>query len=435
MKNNKILMALIAASTLFVGCEDNRRANMSPNMVYMAANGERDLTLFDVGEPETITVAVIKSGVDNVPASATVNVMPEELVKYNEMMATKFIPLPASCYTFAETTIDMTPEELSKTIDLVINVPELTKLGADLSNYALPIGVTKSSIAISEPVKLSVIKFTVKPAVVSFGSYGINVIPTNDDTHVKINMDVTVPFTNFWDLTCNITTDQAAFDEFNKTVGEMYEIVPSDAYKIDPIPFMLEKNVQSKKLSVVIDKSKLEQSNYAFVMKLESITAEKGVQPDPERDMYIGTMSTAKDLARTGWKIDSFSSDQFPTDGQGANSMLDGSNDTFWHSVWSGQSAPTVGDEQWFVVDMGKANKVTAIKLVPRSQSAGHLNAGFFETSMDKATWAKVGEFSIAGTHTMQSFAVKPSTARYFRVMINKNYGQIAEVAAQGASN
>lgn len=422
---------LLAAQTVLVGCEDNRRADMLPNMVYTAGSGEKAYDIYDMGEPATIQLAVIKSGIEDVDATATMSVIPEDLDAFNEANSKSYQILPENCYTFSPTLVVMTKDEISKNFPIVINVEELKKLD-NLSNYALPIGVSSASLEISQPVKTSIMTFKVLKAMVSFGKFGVNVIPVEGTDVVKIDIPVTVPFANSWDLACDIVSDKSSFDEFNESVGEIYEPIPSDAMTIAPIPFVLDK-VKSKSINITIDKAKLKKTNYAFVVNLAGIDTDMSINPDPEKSSYIGTISNTSTLFTKGWKIISYSSNQ-DGDGNGIESMLDGSLTTFWHSMYSGQSAPPAGPDQWFVVDMGKEFNMTALQIAPRSAAANQCNAGYVETSTDNVNWTRVGDFSIATSHTLQTFLVKPSIARYFKVTINKNYGQVSEIGAQGAS-
>ena len=68
------------------------------------------------------------------------------------------------------------------------------------------------------------------------------------------------------------------------------------------------------------------------------------------------------------WTVVDFSSD----DKQGnAPACIDGNNDTFWHSRWqddkAGHGTVNGGLPQWIIIDMGKTNEITSLKITNRN--------------------------------------------------------------------
>lgn len=86
--------------------------------------------------------------------------------------------------------------------------------------------------------------------------------------------------------------------------------------------------------------------------------------------LSLGSMTTsAQILSRTGWKITT--SGECDDSGTGhANAIIDGKNETFWHSYWSGSTGGQ-GDKtnelpQFFQVDLGSVQEFNKIGYMPR---------------------------------------------------------------------
>ena len=88
--------------------------------------------------------------------------------------------------------------------------------------------------------------------------------------------------------------------------------------------------------------------------------------------LSLGSMTaSAQVLDRTGWKITV--SGETSSDGGGKNAIIDGKNNTYWHSNWGGNGA--AGDAshdlpQFFQVDLGSPQTFRSIMYVPRGVNA-----------------------------------------------------------------
>lgn len=82
--------------------------------------------------------------------------------------------------------------------------------------------------------------------------------------------------------------------------------------------------------------------------------------------LSLGSMTaSAQILSRTGWKISV--SGETASDGGGKNAIIDGNNNSYWHSNWDG----SVGDAsktlpQFFQVDLGSEQEFNKIGYMPR---------------------------------------------------------------------
>lgn len=88
--------------------------------------------------------------------------------------------------------------------------------------------------------------------------------------------------------------------------------------------------------------------------------------------LSLGSMTaSAQVLDRTGWSISV--SGETASDGGGKNAIIDGKNNTYWHSNWGGNGA--AGDAskklpQFFQVDLGSPQTFRSIMYVPRGVNA-----------------------------------------------------------------
>lgn len=84
--------------------------------------------------------------------------------------------------------------------------------------------------------------------------------------------------------------------------------------------------------------------------------------------LAMGSMTTsAQVLDRTGWSVTV--SGETASDGGGKNTIIDGNNNSYWHSNYKGNSS--AGDEsqvlpQFFVIDLGSVKEFNKIGYMPR---------------------------------------------------------------------
>lgn len=88
--------------------------------------------------------------------------------------------------------------------------------------------------------------------------------------------------------------------------------------------------------------------------------------------LSLGSMTaSAQVLDRTGWKITV--SGETSSDGGGKNAIIDGKNNTYWHSNWGGNGAAGDASQklpQFFQVDLGSPQTFRSIMYVPRGVNA-----------------------------------------------------------------
>lgn len=430
---------MAAICSLFVSCEDHRLDGIPGNRVYIARNGVQEMAIYDLGEPVQLAVSVAKAGYYNNPGEATLTLSEPLINFWNTEYGTHYEMLPASCYEFSNATVKFGEKDLYATTPLTINVEEFSALDPD-KVYALPIELSNSNFEINKEKASVLYVFEVTTAVASMSQSGkkdLILDPNKDVTNYEF--DITVPFENKWDLTCNLDVSKEAFDEFNAEQGGVYEQLPAAAVSF-PTSIVIPAGEQKVTVKYSIDKTKLEESNYAFVVQFESIIASdpsKVIAIDPTTTFYAGTLSSAQEILTKEWVATAKTTHTVAT--QVAASAIDGNLATFWQSAWSdAANAPTIDAPQWLQVDMGKSWKVTSVKMANRSAGSGHQMDVFIQTSTDGQEWTKVsGSFTTEAKADLQILPVTPSTARYIRYNVTRNGSNaaaFAEVTAQGGA-
>ena len=76
--------------------------------------------------------------------------------------------------------------------------------------------------------------------------------------------------------------------------------------------------------------------------------------------------ATGKTISRQNWKIVYADSEENFAEGDLADNAIDGNRDTFWHTLWS---APHPSHPHSLVVDLGAAQEISGVRLLPRQDS------------------------------------------------------------------
>ena len=115
----------------------------------------------------------------------------------------------------------------------------------------------------------------------------------------------------------------------------------------------------------------------------------------PQVDDYKHNVLVAYSLADVTnlWRVVDFSSD----DKEGnAPACIDGDNTTFWHSRWqsdnAGHGTVNGGLPQWIIIDMGKTNEITSLKITNRQYFPNNYTIGYASSYSDDGAPQSVNE-------------------------------------------
>ncbi|MCC8147315.1 MAG: DUF3472 domain-containing protein [Bacteroidales bacterium] len=139
-----------------------------------------------------------------------------------------------------------------------------------------------------------------------------------------------------------------------------------------------------------------------------------------ERENYLNNLQY---FDKTGWSVVSFSSEQVGSEPNGngrANLIIDGNDDTYWHSQWtgSGSSFP-----HWFVVDMAQAKTVKGFRIVPSGGTSRYPKDIKIEVSNSPDSgWAEVWSGQAPLSPELIELSSPAEGYRYFKLSILNGY-------------
>ncbi|MEU8518834.1 discoidin domain-containing protein [Streptomyces sp. NBC_01216] len=135
-----------------------------------------------------------------------------------------------------------------------------------------------------------------------------------------------------------------------------------------------------------------------------------------------GTPAATVSLPRTGWTATASDEETTGEDGR-ATHVLDGDDDTIWHSKWSGTPAPFPHS---ITIDMHRTQPVSALTYQPRQEKAnGRAGAYSITTSTDGANFGNpvaMGSWRDDDTVKTATFT-RTRSARYIRLTVTSEAG------------
>ncbi|HIC8645618.1 TPA: discoidin domain-containing protein [Elizabethkingia meningoseptica] len=145
----------------------------------------------------------------------------------------------------------------------------------------------------------------------------------------------------------------------------------------------------------------------------------------------IEVINTKDLLDRTGWQAIATDS-QETSDGVVGN-ILDGNNNSVWHTKWRGGEAPL---PHHFIVDMQSATTVKGFAFANRSNLNGAMKDIEIFKSNDNTNWTSIGTYTLKAQQSWQYTDLpQAQSMRYVKVKVTAtnggfNYTHLAEFAA-----
>jgi hypothetical protein len=234
----------------------------------------------------------------------------------------------------------------------------------------------------------------------------------------------------------------AAYNSINKT---NYEILPAGSYSLSALNSVIPQGKTGSEPLKVIFKTKGEGAMDAFKNYLLPITVSSPtvlVKESLKTVYYI--VRALPDLAdypnfdRTKFSVIGFSSQE--ANGEGPNNgravfVLDGDNNTFWHSQWQGTPA---APPHYLLIDMGEVKTFHGLSFLARQgDQNGKPNEVNLQISTDNVIWTDAGNTTLLNNKNLQPVFFESAfnkQARYLKVTVNSSYGasvtHIAELNA-----
>ena len=360
----KYLIPAALALLVAAACEDHRSDDMEDfqTMVYFRNGGEQDLTLFRTGEEGLYKIPICKSG-RNLQGVIDIVLMPfdqAQLSMYNIRNECEYMLIPSTCYRFVDENgaalTDQSKIELSfgasdayKIVYLSVDTQAVSALQENdpEASYVMAFQIFSNG-KVSADINYILLKPSVDVPQLAFLSPGVEVhtytgTSQMSETYrntVSLNMDE-----NRWDFTCKLEVKDAAWlKSYNASHGTAYELLPSALYKLPESTLSFAKGVTEVAFDVTITRDGMDMmKEYVLPIVLASCSKKEFVINE-DKSVYLLNVRLDPDQITLTESMISVSTSQ-TGDGGGAAALIDGDEETYWHSTYSTHDGdPTYGE-------------------------------------------------------------------------------------------
>lgn len=236
-------------------------------------------------------------------------------------------------------------------------------------------------------------------------------------------------------INVTFSIDTKVFDSINAVQeingDKQYKPFPSDAYTVNTMQLEIPKGEEYSNFSTMVyDPAKFDMENdylIAFTIKDASgysinpqvktviFRVIEVVIPEPEPDFYN----------KDGWEVIDVSSEEIAGEGTNgfASNIIDGDDNTYWHSCWSGCDDEQSNYPHFMTVDMKSVKEVNGIQFAQRQSGTRGVDLIEIEASDDNETWSSLGEFNLINSIAPQLVELgEVTTFQYFRITIKSGY-------------
>jgi len=410
-------------------------------ILYVNNSGKQDVTLYDTDADNLYTLSVIKAGSDpSLTAAATIKVLTQaELdAEYSLPEAVNYKLIGTDAYSLAATTVDFSSADRYKLIEIALK-PQVVKAAMESNPdavWVLPLKVTSETDSINaeknelflrlKAVITPAVGFTDPTLVVQQYEYGVVSTITQK---VKFSLDTD----NLWELEAKLAVDNEYVQEYNWDNGTNYKTLPAGTYTI-PETVTLPIGTTSRELELSVKGDQLEPGDYMLPVRVTEVSQ---FEISEERAVYpLAIRIMGPQLDRTGWTAEANTEELTGEGASGkAGCALDGDLGTYWHSTW--QTGNWVSFPFEIIVDAKVEYTFTQFALAQRQHNDyTDTKSGKFYVSSDKENWTEVGSFAMEKILDKQTFGIKPTKGRYFKVSIYESYrgtnASLSEIYAYG---
>ncbi|MGL5731558.1 MAG: BT_3987 domain-containing protein [Bacteroidales bacterium] len=441
MKNTKLLY-LLGSLIALSSCDKNNDLSDKADSIYsVAENGVKPVLSYDIDEKYKSELWIQKGGLGKNNSQVVFRVEPTILDSLNKEDGTAYQLLPEDCYELTIPGISFSDSERLLAAEVTYDPTKIASLsGYNTVRYVLPLQAKAIDGRLNPDRDRIILAFEVAQPIVTIANGGFQQVDINSIKRLPV--EITVPFTNKWNISCQLKNDQFVVDEYNATNNTFFALLPNDQYSA-PEKIELKEGENSSIVNYELSDGLLP-GNYLLPVQIDNITATLGgnptdvLVPDTKTSVIYSLIKEGTKVDKTDWNILSVTSEE-PT-GEGAGNgkaihMIDGNTETFWHSKWSGGNTPLPYE---IVIDMKKNVHVAQIELLPRGRGSNNpLKLVRFEGSMDNSNWEQLGSFEFINQDQPLIYAVKSTKCRYIKLVIpddggNQRVAAIRELDVRG---
>ena len=395
MKNKIWIIAILSGLLLsHTACDDNKDEFLEDfkTILSIKNDGEVPFTLYKISGEDGIYKIIINKGGSSLNAVtyAEVAVMDKSTLDiYNLENGTNYVALPANTFEVDNKRIDFSRNDLYQPINVKFKTDLIYALPKIEGTYVVPIRLMESSDSINSKKRTVFIKpAVVVPSVfLDKNGYFYNALTDLSESSTLFKLAVTMPFTNKWAFDCSITIDQTLLDDYNKTSGNNYALLPAAAYTLtDKVTFTSKDDL--KNFEINVSKAALSYGNYILPLRLNHCSKTDFVINDTRNTCLYG-ISYVPDVSKlkaVALKESMLTSNSPAAEGSIAN-LLDGDVATYFHSDYSGAVAPP----HYLQVALGEEKTAFSFSFTARSSGGNGTPAQIdLYGSIDGTTFSKI---------------------------------------------
>lgn len=302
----------------------------------------------------------------------------------------------------------------------------------DQIQYVLPLRLVSNELNINPERCVSLLAFQVSEPIVQITNSGIfNIDPLQTS---QMDVHISVPFTNKWDIECDLTHDQSLIEQYNSNNKVNFTLLPSESYTA-PDKISLPEGVNETTASYQL-KDNLLPGNYILPITIGSIEATQNGTPnnslviDKESSTLFRIVKEGKKIDKSKWEIIACNS---AAAANPVKNLIDDDETTFWH-------CKTKSEANWceppyeITIDMKDPVTIAQIDLVNRGEASRANNIKWVEfyASNNNSNWEKIGASDFNDEFIRETFRyyVKSTTARYLKLVIPEGHGNACPPAA-----
>ena len=411
------MLAYVALS--MSSCDDSFDvSSKADGVLAVSQEGFNTLQSYNVGEKYTADLWIQQGGLKSTASVVSFSVDKALLDSMNIADGTSYELLPADCYQLTKSSVDIPANERLLKGELTYDPAKIQELsGYDHLKYVLPLRATSSGMPFVSGRSVVLLGFKVSEPIVTIMNAGVEEINLAEVKELPVQIGV--PFTNKWEISCRLESRQSVIDAYNTAHGTYFSMLPSDAYAAPETPIL-----HSGVNQVTALKDDVLPGNYMLPVQIAEVTSDATIRADKDVYAAYSIIKEGDKLSKTDWKIVSFTTEE--ASGEGSNNghakhLIDGNVETFWHSRWQGGSDPLPYE---IIIDMNHRVKIAQIELLPRGRGSNNpIKVIRFEASEDGTNWESIGQFGFTNQDAALKYYVKSSTARYIKLVIPDGVG------------
>lgn len=333
------MLAYVALS--MSSCDDSFDvSSKADGVLAVSQEGFNTLQSYNVGEKYTADLWIQQGGLKSTASVVSFSVDKALLDSMNIADGTSYELLPADCYQLTKSSVDIPANERLLKGELTYDPAKIQELsGYDHLKYVLPLRATSSGMPFVSGRSVVLLGFKVSEPIVTIMNAGVEEINLAEVKELPVQIGV--PFTNKWEISCRLESRQSVIDAYNTAHGTYFSMLPSDAYVTPETP-ILHSGVNQVTATYKL-KDDILPGNYMLPVQIAEVTSDATIRADKDVYAAYSIIKEGDKLSKTDWKIVSFTTEE--ASGEGSNNghakhLIDGNVETFWHSRWQGGSDP-----------------------------------------------------------------------------------------------